>query len=677
MSEFAPEQIEAYMRKFKAKLLHTALNHLSNLDHRTGIVLDTTGVFQRTTEQSMPIELVEIILEKGHPKRMDSPIGPFIFYRKESGDSNCFALDMTDVLLNDSAAVRAAAYEHIQQISSSASQHLTPSTTKLLLDLKDSLCGESSDLWRVAAITLFDALKADLRFQLLAIRQSLRLQFEDGLREYLPQIARPSLRALEAVQLPVVKPSQQQKEALNLIQEYATSSASLGTFCEEYFRVLGFVPLQGVLSFNAAVEMWRSLHASPTNLWDEIWGWADNSLSPLPAFHAASFFLSNLEAVPESKVAKLRETILLISIAQLSVADEKLSTPWRLRKELAAHFLKHLESIAPQALGEPLAIMAWWLSDQLASILSESPRGVEAIRNALVIPESRSSDHIWRLLNPSIERVGLSLMTLTEASPWTLGLLVQLDKSRLQKLGFRTDKDAVNNIGLAIGFCVLRGFPTQPKDVASVTYLFEQTLDHFLGNWASYLEGHEARELALSLHAWYLKQANLDEIGEDLKSLVSANEADVNIVVCWAYSLALQGLLPQKAIRECLSDDKWRLAVFSRISAHQLEILFLALSVSLEKSDHKWMAELPFLYAATCEAVDSMERRRTLVGLTAVCGIHTYSFAAVRRILSSEKVGAEASEFVKGLPAWLLGSGHRSTWLTGRVRALAGDLAVI
>lgn len=669
-------ELEAATRALKARMARAASLHLKQVDARTSIVLQEAGVLKRgVTHFSIPAEVLEILTNISHPLRIPVSPGPFIFYKDTTNPNQQYVLDIVSVLLSAHVTSRSAAISHLELMATSESPKLTPKTKKILQIKGGEVINENPEVWQPAALEVHDVIADDLFYQLAAVEQSLEQHFEDGLRDYFPKILRPSISSLEALELRLVKPSEQKTEMATLLSECANRN-SLQEACNEYLRIAGFLPFAEDYSLAQMVKLWRERHNTQVNIWEVLWHWADETRSGLARYHVSMTFLSNPEWGVQGRERVVWQEILEI-ISNPADKDDSLKwqDEWTVRKELAQHYLHFLESRSPGALSEPLATFAWWLAERVGTLIGHTAEASSNLRNVAIIPEAASSDFAWKLSLPRVAPSVLAKATHLGASLWALSALNRMRAQTLEMLSPGLDEQVANRFEQNFAAVIMFGFPLKAVQPEDMVYAFETTLSESVKAWRTYREGSLGGDRANGIASMYAKLANPAEFAPALRKIYEEDEMNQMIIAFWAKSLALQDAIPEEEVWKCLTDDEWRKPAFTKIVDPALDQLFIAFSLASQSSNTVWKSGLAHLYASACEEVgDNAERRRVLFALTALSGIHTYSVSALQRLLASSQ-RATYLEMLTTLRNALLNDRSNPPWLTARIRAVLAATA--
>ena len=669
-------QLETATRMLKARMARAACLHMDRVDARTAILLQMSGAFKRGLEPaSLPEEILEIVTNATHPLRVPSRPGPLIFYRDRTKSSQQYALDVATIVLSDHVPSRLAALTHLETISALEPPKLVPKTKRILQERRSEILNSNPDQWQPAALELYDAVRNDLLCQLEVVEQSLEQHFEEGIREYFPKVLCPSISSLEALELKIIRPSEQRAEIIAVISQCADQK-NLEAACDEYLRTLGFLPFRDECSIVHMVHLWRERHHSSINLWDLLWTWADNH-SPLARYHVCTIFLAKPEWGTHGCERLLWKKVLEI-ISPGSKENETLRWrhEWTVRIELAQHYLHFLESRAPGAVSEPLATFAWWLAERVARAIGHTTEVMTYLRNVAIIPEALNSDFAWRLSLPKSVPSDLAKITHLGTSPWALSILNQMTAQTFVMLSSALDEESLKGFEASLAGTIIFGFLVHPQ-AADGVYAFDTTLSGCVSAWRTYRENTSGVEFANTIASMYEKLSNTGEFLPALKKIYEEDQPNQMIVAHWARSLAIQGLLPREDVWKCLVDVGWRKPTFMKVVDGALDQLFSAFSLGMDRNDNRWKVGLSHVYASACEeAEDDSERRRLLFAFTALSSIHTYSVSAIHRLLASSQ-RATYLKLLGGFRDGLSIQRNMPPWLTARIRALLAATSAV
>ncbi len=669
-------ELEQVTRILKARIARSALLHIDKVDIRTGTVLEVAGLFKRNIEAIDDTELTEIILRQSHPRRVRTAAGPTLFYKDAKNEKQQFAVDIRAILLNTDTRLREAAWGHFAALSEEKPACLSARTRQLLDENRQSLLMTDASKWQPVALKLHDAIEADVLCQIAGVRQSIKERYEDGLRYYIPRVLHPTLKALEDLGLPFMKPSEQRDQIIAEVNALIDSAPSLQAACEAYVAILGALPLAGPASFTELVHGWADRHKDAPELWNEMWEWATKA-GPIAQFYGCIYFLTQPHRVPESSRGAIGEALLeLLNIDSNNGGLENNQCFWKLSMELAKHYMRYLETNAPGALGEPLAIGSWWLAERLAEALCDNLAAASHLRDVALLPEARNSELAWRFANARIASSPASVATHWTSSPWQVAVLGAIQQPSADVLKASLTPEQRTQLETAVTKHLLFWSPTTIVNDLKSIYLFEAELQKAIGVWITIFEPSEKTEFLIEIARLYADFVNSDSFVEKLKEIGNASEADQLILANSARLLSLRDALPLDPIWEKLSDPKWRKETFRRLTPIAMDLFFVALASSLHRGGDKWVAGLPHLYAHACEDMHGdAERMELLFIFTVISCIHSYSASALERLLSGDK-RPELLELGRQWRGQLINSSRTgSPWVVARIRAVTAAIS--
>jgi len=668
--------MEQVTRVLKARMAKSALLHIGKVDVWTGTVLEVAGLFKRTGAPPQDAELTEVILDALHPRRVRTAAGPTLFYKHAENERQQFAVDMRTILLDSTAQLREAARQHFVALGSQAPPCLSAKTCSKLNASREVLGLSETDRWQPVALELHDAIEQDFLCQVAGARQSIKERYEDGLRQYIPKLLRPQLSALEDLDLPFTRPSEQEDRINSATDGLLRGSVSLQDACDGYVRKVGTLPLAGRVSFAEFVRMWGDRHGASQTVPQELLEWSVRG--PLPYFYVCTYFLINPQEIPVGQRDVLANGLLEI----LAVDDKKngdLSRNgwfWRLSQELAQHYMHHFATSSPGAIGEPLAIGSWWLAQRVSEALCDDLAAASHLRDVALLPEARNSELAWRFLNPKLAEGPASLATYWKPSPWQIAVLAagqQADASALRNMFTDTQREMVESL---IAKHLILWCPTKVRDDKHSVYLFESNLQQVVEKWVLALGPSEHSRFLTEIARIYEELAIPESFFVKFSDICNVDEANQLILANSARILSLRNLLPLEQVWEKLTDSKWRTSTFHKLKPRALELLFLAFAASIHRGGDKWFAGLPHIYAHACEAnSDDAETTELLFACTVISCIHSFSVSALERLLTGHR-RADLLELGRQWRMHLLDASHGGPpWVAGRVRAVTAAIS--
>lgn len=671
--------LEQVTRILKARMARSAFLHLSSMDVRTGTALEVAGLTARTGEETFDNNLVQIILDLTHPRRVTTVVGPALFYRDADNEKQQFALEMKALLFSPDARLRKAALLHFVTIGDSQPlSSLTRKTRKAIDELEHECLGAEPGIWQPAALRLHDAIEADLLCQIAGARQSIKERYEEGLRFYIPRLLKPTLDGLEALELPFPKPSEQQDQIVTEIDSIANRAESLRAACDQYLETIGTLPLRGATSFPEMIGIWRKRRAESSEVWMELWDWAQTG-SPIKKFYACTYFFSSPTRLDDRSKSAISDA--LCEIFQTTNDDEKASQSpsaalwfWKVFEELAQHYMRYLETIAPGGQGEPMAISAWWLAGRLAEVLCESVAAVSHLRQVALEPAAQSSQLAWRFANSRIVQSPASLAT--HWSLWQIAMLAAIDSNSAIALAKVLDEAHSEQLQSLVTKRLMFWSPITTNRESKSAFLFEAALQDCVTHWTRVFGTNERQEFLREIERLYTELENPQIFVDKFKDIANSSDVDQLVITNAAKLLSLRDALPLDPVWEQLTDSKWRAAAFRKLSPIALEMLFFALASSLHRGGDKWFASLPHIYAQACEENRGDEKRIELLFIfVVISSIHSYSVSALERLLRGD-MRSDLLALAKEWRAQLQNlSREVSPWVAARIRAVIAAIS--
>src|SRR4051794_26881673 len=113
---YSPEELERAILAIRARMTRNGLAHQEFIDARTGTILKRFGVVQdREPQGTLSDEVLIIVKDPEHERRMQGPPGPIICHLGSDGTQGS-VLYPQDLLLIEDGAVRSAAIGHFERL---------------------------------------------------------------------------------------------------------------------------------------------------------------------------------------------------------------------------------------------------------------------------------------------------------------------------------------------------------------------------------------------------------------------------------------------------------------------------------------------------------------------------------------------------------------------------------
>jgi hypothetical protein len=554
---------------------------------------------------------------------------------------------------------------------------LSQPTRNSLTSKREAILAQESGVWRDAAVSLWDSVKADWLCSLAGLRQSLEMRFDDGINEYLPVIMRPSLESIEGLKDYTRSPTEHRADLESTLIRIATEADSLDAALSRYYDQLGYLPLCSELSIVRLIDEWQARHGRVAQLWNVIWDWAEKVRSPLARYHACTVFAVKPVHVPSDQVVKLWEEI--AQVVQRAIFEEPSKQgqlSWQLRTYLAQHFCRHIECQVPWQDGERISVLSWWAAERVANLFDTSAETVTWFRDKVLSQEAELTYRIWHFAHAPVVHSGFRYATLFVPSVWSVSLQCQLGNlvSAMEPSSMR-EKDA-ETVETAIKAAILGALTLQEKPIEQRVYAFESMMLSVAELWADRWKNVRPQE-AMGAYVGVFRQLTRSEgLEESLRRVTKEGEAGQMIIAHYLRAMAFMGVAPPDPIWNCLGDVDWRDTLFRETHPKALEMIMSALDeIAVSKGD-KWAWEVPHLVAAACEKAEDPERQKQLFAHTILSSLAADITSPIRRLAR----GGSRHKLIEEVAFWR----DRITeirdlcppWLQARFRAMMAALNV-
>lgn len=637
--ELSKQQLRKATRAFRSMIARVGLRDVDGVDARTGAILTRNGVL-RGHEPGYESEsriIGEIVADPFHPRRAPLQAGPLVV--RMTTEESRTVVPVAVLLLAEAREVRQAAIDHFERGARGREPWVTPRTVQVIGNLKRELLLSESRRWRRAGVQIHDAVRDDWLCNLQALAQSAELKFDEGIREYLSYVLRPSITAVDSISMAVWSPAQERARVEEIIADAVGSALTLSDALRTYYEKLGHLPLADGLGMDEVLRKWvEQPHAAPDAIWNEVWSWVDDAKSPLPRYHACVAMLRNIELVPRDSWPKLFDEIAGILLA--AHGEDKESEPlqhsqaWRVRCELAKHYFQHFGARLRGADSERIAGLSWWLAERVAALLG-SETAVREFRAGPLRYEGSISAQAWHLARPALSPSRLRHATTGVMSMWGLSLACQL-RPAITAGADHLSGECRTEIESALKGYVLTAFPPASVPVDSQVYAFDPTVLQTARALVEIAEPGESRDALFAFVTAVEALADPDELARAITRFPDANLADQVITANVLSVKAYLGEAPVDHIWERILDAKWRESVLLTAADHALEILFDGLRELQLQRNEKWSWDMPHVYAQACEKTDQPERRRLLFAMVVLSSLSAGTVSAVERLVKGE-----------------------------------------
>jgi len=656
------EKKDAFARTLKARVAKHAFEGLQEISNRTAILLEKHEILVPEPQGAVDPVAISLLTGADSSRRVSLPPGPLLMYTAPDRETHRLVIQVEHLLLNHDSDVRSAAVQYFLSLGKGKPPALWPQTEKLLSELSSAVKATEQRVWRDASVRLFDALARDTLCSLAAVKQSVNTRFDQGLRDYLPRLLTPSVESLGTLCTSCSSPSASHEAMTRGLQDAVAGASSLAAACDEYYAEVGHVPVVAPLDMAALLNEWLRKEGESPDLWQELWSWADSTPSPVPRYHLCCAFAQHSALIPaDQKATFWQEVEQILQLPKDAETDTPVTLAWRVRCDLARYYLQYFECQLPGQDGENLAVLAWWLSDQVATVFGPDPALLKYLESQAQVT-SEFHSYLWKLVSSPIRPSLLRHGTLYVSSIWQLSLLSvicqNLDALDPSSIPDR-QKQALE--GSLLGSLVA-GFPLRRPDGNTMVYGFEAPAMPAAEQWLS-----RADEDPNNLRTFVginQKFADKDSFLELLKGIPKEQEG-VQIGIAQAFRLmAGMNEAPVDDIWHLVNEVEWRDEMVAKVSLRTLEILYDAFGALQVHAGDRWRRDMAHIWALSCESCpDEAERRRLLFTFVVASCISADSVGAVHRLLKGshrhefreyvEQARAQFRDIQMGAPPWV------------------------
>jgi len=423
------------------------------------------------------------------------------------------------------------------------------------------------------------------------------------------------------------------------------------------------------------VRNWLSAHPD-TDAWREVWAWANASFGPIPRYHACFVFVQYPELVPEGKLPELwKEIIGVVYKPDKKEPEEIEYETWALRRDLACHYVRHLESLLPDTDSANIGCFALWFSEQVARLFPDTQDASRFYREKWVKPPADTSIDIWLAASPHIRRSFLRYAIFMIPFPFAIGLFCVMGE-KLEQLAPEKQSEEIRaqfHKSLILHFVSYIPFPVQTPD--DPTYSIQCSMAETILRWAQYQVEGERKALE-HLVASNQELGSANGLCKALRKLADSKLADQIAVAIALKAKAYNDPSITEGVWEVLSDAAWRQAVLGNVDERVLGLLVEAFSIFQIDNQDKWSSLLPHYIAELCEKTEDAERRRHLFRYVIHTSLASETVSAVRRLLrggQKDKFLELVNEYREGVESM---RSEYPPWVAGKLRGLMANLHV-
>lgn len=662
----------------KIHLAKHVLNHVEQIDGRTGSILLRHHVLKPVPNSHVSESVVAMLINPTHPLLLSAPPGPILFHFTDSKATSKSCVQTSLLLLSQDKLARSASLAYFMRIVGVIG-HSSPDRLESALNAeKDTFLSDDVDIWTKSAVILFDLVNDDFFLNLSGFKQSVEMNYPEGLNEYFHKIIFPRLPSIQTISLAVSTPSTQHSAMEHIIDVAICGSVSFISAFNDVYVKLGALPLNTALSFSSLLAKWQMTHPPVENLWNSVWAWADAVGSPLARYHAVAFFADNPTLVPSGKTPTLWEEILEILFdSQNDKQSTRWQSAWLLRLELAQHYLKYFANRRPGQSEEAIACFAWWMAEKVAQTFGPRADLIENVRTSALRAACRNSDLSWQASATAVESSSFVFATLYTPSVWSLSIECLLS-AHIGELGFdQLPNEMKSRFTRASVGSLYSWFPVQGGPDQIPTFVFGTGTAATCRRLVEIETDPERARRASELVNCVTGVESNEAILLGLQGLLSADNATQMLTVFAFRSRSYLDAIPIDAVWSVLTHENWFQEVLSGLDEGPLQVLFDALNTLQLRGGELWTCNLPHFLALAAEAAHgNRDRQKLLFLFTILSSIRGRTTSAIERLLQGRAKG----DFVDDVTLWR-GQFARiirisPPWIASRIRSVMPSLSV-
>lgn len=622
----------------KRQLAILAIEHIKKVDARTLTVFQKHSIFDTLESKVNREEILPILEDPEHPDRRPIGVGPLICYLAKKDPPEACIVNMADLFFATDVVLRKASLDFFNSLVDEKIPILTSRSRESLKALGKPLLAEDNQKWRDAAVAIFDTLEEDWYCNYAAMKQCLHRNFIPGIEHFLTKTIRPTIRSVESVTVGVWEASKQYKEIQATINQIVADNSNIVDALDEYFMVLGHMPLAMDSSSVALITKWQSVHGDIKNIWDTLWAWADSVKLPLLRYHVCIYFISNPTLIPEAKYKYLwHEIAEVVFLSEDEDAGLEWTQSWNMFCDIARHYCCHLETRLPYMNGERIASQAWWLALQMCKAFTSEKEAVKNLRKETFLPELATSSRIWQIASPCIQPSSLRFLTLNTKSIFSLSLHSILGNT-IEALNPQSMcKEDFKRIETAISGTILSVYPPALKKDSKITYAFDDSPLTLAKNMVNFVDEDDKQKDMINAFIFGIEKLLTTESITDLLGKISESHSGDQILIAnYLKNMVYTKEVSLDDIWNAVDDSTWREAAFRKSHPMILELLRDALNEIETRYQDKWSYNLPHFYALECEKCEDEKRREDLFACTIYSSLCGNTISGIERLLKGE-----------------------------------------
>lgn len=665
----------AAARAMKARITKHALDFSVMLDPRTLAVLEKHKILKRAGSNEPTEVVVAVVRDENHPNRLKLLPGPLVVLIEPQDNSKRTVIPVSCLLFAAKASIRSDALNFFKRLSSVSNAPMLPNTSALIDKWSSDLLSDKDSAWRTAAVAISDAVSVDFLLNLAAVQQSLAIRYDQGLREYLPLVLRPSPQLLDTAKIPNVEPSAQKDEIRGLLDSMLQQSTGVDDLATRYQRELGHLPLTLEFSLGALVQRWIAGHGLSGQEWDSIWKWADEAPSTTAEYHACQVMLANPTLVPNGNASLFWDKVLR-HVRDDEKEGHKPVSPWRMVDALARYYAHYLECHFPGGDGERISVMALWLAGKVQSAFGKTEEMLAYLGKWLE-GFSNIQSRIWRLSTPPVRPSALRLGVTSDPSFWLSSLLCAMSQNseNLDLSGLTDEQLQELDLALLTDLAWLFPAASDPCKDQGV-YAFSNGFLNLVRKRIGLDRAADSRaqlQAFLDMHEKLADPSAFTKFMDEMRGEQAGGKITASLLL---RQRAQMNTLPLDDLWTLVRDDQWREGALLSDNRYVYEFLFDTFLAIHVHNDDKWRSELPHIFALTCDKAQPGESQNMLFAFVVASAISIGNVSALERLLkgSTREKYREQVEHWRNQLAYLMPDAPG--WVAGRMRAVMASLHV-
>ncbi len=634
-AELIQDELNKTLKALRYRTFRNAVKSNEGIDTRSYNALCMAGILKGDQLKPVTGGILKAIRNTNKHQHDYLP-GPYVFW-KNNGNLDVIEV-RTFLFAPNKKARKAVLVYHKELPSDGVISVLGAGTRKVLADQKDSLLSDDQHVWRKSAQVIYDTLVRDYLLNLAGVRQCIARQFDDGINDLMHSLLRPDISVVNSIVMQFPDASGQRGQIEKYISNVVKRSISLQQALNEWYEVLGHLPLERSLSISSVVREWSQIKKVPPNLWEELLEWAKEINSPLADYHLCTLFIENARNVPLDLRQMLWQKCANVIAAGANEEDhdETVIKRWKIRCVLAKHYCQHLECLMPARTGDALAAVAWWMAERMACLWEGSDDLLSRFMRQTVVGVERDTRLLRQLMHPHAEPSLLRYSTLYHESVWAVSLLAALHTAIPSIEPDAMNEQNVSAIKRGINHYLVHAYPHVRKDDGDRFYAFDESILSTAETWHDHIaENDEKRVLGAMLR--FIDERNEEGFQDRLLDLLADENEQLDQISAlhMLRSLAYCNCVDTEELWKKLSDDPdWREKVLAGIANEFIEILVDALIEIGLRSEDKWSYYLPHFLALSCDKHIEDEGRRNILFLSTLwASLCTDTVSAIERLL--------------------------------------------